>query len=134
MINSCLTNTRSFHARLGRRLAHANQSLHAHHPVAALFDFVRVHVHLDFAGTLEVPALQSSSQFADLRDGVWLQEILVVEVVKQDIESLLRVNNLSLERGGCSSFHTCHLRGQDFEDWLCRWRDVRSVAFGCNID
>lgn len=52
---------------------------------------------MDIAGRLVVAVLNGAGQVGHVLDGVGLEEVLVVEVVKEDAQAALGIINLGLE-------------------------------------
>ena len=69
-----------------------------HHPVSTLFRSVGHNVEMDDASGLIVLGLDSARQVGQIFHGVGLDQILIVKVVKEDVQAALGVIDLCLER------------------------------------
>lgn len=64
-------------------------------------------------------------------DRIWLEKVLVVEVIEQDVETFLGVGHLCFVARGCAALDTEHFVAEDLVDWLCVGWDVAAVSGGC---
>jgi hypothetical protein len=65
-----------------------------HHPVTALVRLIRHQVREDRHGVVVLLCLDTACQLVHLLDRVRLQQVLIVQVVEENVESLLGVGNV----------------------------------------
>lgn len=80
-----------------------------HHPVATLFRSVSHDVEVDDTSGLIVLRLDSAREVGQIFHGVRLDQILVVQMIKEDVQAALGVVNLGLERCGCTGLNALHV-------------------------
>lgn len=81
-----------------------------HHPVATFVSPVGHDINMNSEGGIVVTLLESAGQVRHVLDGVGLEQVLVVEVIKEDVQAALGIINLCLEcRRGPSldALHVC---------------------------
>lgn len=83
---------------------------------------------MDGLRSVIVPRLQGACQLGQATHRVRLQQVFIVQVVKEDVQSFLGVVDLDLEGCGSTRFHSSHVRGKYLEDRLSSGWDVGSVA------
>ena len=111
-----------------RSPTHANQPLNSNHPGSTLVQFIRMDLHLQSRGCLEVPSLERSCQFDHHLHRVRLEQVLTIQMVEELAEPLLGVVNLGLESRGRACLDSGQFRRQDCADGLCFYRDMGAVA------
>lgn len=104
-----------------------------HHPVTTLIRAIGQNVHVDVLGRLVVPGLDGLGQLDHVSDRVGLQQVLVVEVVEEDIQSPLRIVNLRLERRRRTRLDSLHVCRQNLIDGHRVRGDVGTVTGCCTI-
>jgi len=110
---------------LGRcRPAHLNQTLDTNHPIAPLIRLSSHDVLEQIVCPIKLSGLNGLRQFTHFLHRIRLQQILVVQMIKQDIQPLFGVEDLRSELGRRTGFDTLHLRTENSEDWLRGRRDV----------
>lgn len=75
-----------------------------------------------------MPALDVARQFIHQLDRVWLQQIFVIEMIKEDVEAFLGVGHMLLVLCGSFCLYALHIRIKDLVDGTGSMRDVRSVT------
>lgn len=100
-----------------------------YHPVDALLRFIRLNLNLDLMRSIIVLRLQRLCQPRQILDRVRLDEQLVVEVVKQESQTLLRILDLWRKRRGSLGLYALHIALKDVYQTLCVGRDVGSVTW-----
>ena len=88
-----------------------------YNPVAALIGLVRHDVREDYTRLVVLTGLNVVCQLAQLLDGVWL-DIIVVEMVKQDVETFLSVDNVCFELLRGLRLDALHVRVENIKDAL----------------
>lgn len=101
-----------------------------YHPIATFFHLVRHEIDMNRLGLLEILVANCSRQLRHARYRVRLQQVAVVEVVKEDVEPLLRVDDMGFEGGRGARFHTLHVLAKDLVDGACGRGNVAAVASG----
>ena len=86
-------------------------------PIATLIILVDVQIRKDGDGIIVLSCLDVTSELVHRLDRVGLQEVFIVQVVKQNIKSLLSIGNVLLVLGWRASLDTLHLCLEDFVDW-----------------
>jgi len=86
-------------SHLRRDLAHADQALDTDHPVATLISLLSLDIHLHATGDIEVLRLKSLSKLIETLNSIRLNKFLIVQMIKENIETFLGILNLSCERG-----------------------------------
>lgn len=102
-----------------------------HHPIATFIIPVGNDGHLKGLSGGVITGLDCASQVLHILDGVGLEQVLVVQMVKEDVQATLSIVDLDLERRGGSGLDARHICRQDFEDRLCVGRDMGTVTGGC---
>ena len=72
-----------------------------YHPSTPLIRLVRHDIRENRDRIIIPPALNMSREFIQLRNRIRFKEVFVVEVIKQNIESLLRINNVLFKLSRC---------------------------------
>jgi hypothetical protein len=80
-----------------------------HHPVPTLLRSVGHDVEVEHTSSLVVLGLDSTREVGKIFHGVGLDQILIVQVIKEDVQAALGVINLGLERGGCTGLDALHV-------------------------
>lgn len=75
-------------------------------------------------GGIVIALLECASQVRHVLNGVRLEQVLVVEVIKEDVQAALGVINLCLECRRGPGLDALHVRRQNLEDGLCVCRNV----------
>jgi hypothetical protein len=78
-------------------------------PIASLISLVRHQVREDRACLVILSGLNVASQLVQLLDRVRLDKVLIVQVVKQNVESSLSVHNVLPVLGRCLGLDTLHV-------------------------
>jgi len=78
-----------------------------------------------------LPLRNRTRQLAHLLNRVRLKQVLVVQMIKEDIESLLCIEDLGTELRWCARLDALHFRVEDLQNWLRLRRDVGAVARCC---
>lgn len=110
------------------RLAHVEQPLDTNHPVTTLLWLVPVNLHLQPQSSIELPGLYCFCELIQLSNSIRLDQLLVVEVVKQQVQPFARVVDLILVLRRCRSRHSLQVPLENLDQILCARRDVRPVA------
>lgn len=74
--------------------------------------------------------LDVARQLVQLLDGIRL-DIIVVEMVEEDVQTLLGIDHMRLELFRCLRLHALHVCVQDVVNWLRACGDVRSITTSC---
>lgn len=106
------------------------KSRDAHHPVTALVQPVSHNIDVDRPGGLIVARLDGASQLRHVRNGVGLEQVLVIEVVEQDVQPPFSIIDLCLEGRRGPRLHALHVCGEDLVDRHGVGRDVGTVTRG----
>lgn len=78
---------------------------------------------------LKLPRPQRLGQLDHLRHRIRFQQVLVVEVVEEDVETLFCVVDLGFEGGGGAGFDTLHICVEVLVDWLSSRENVGAVTW-----
>jgi hypothetical protein len=102
----------------------------SYHPVTTLVRAVTIDFNLYSLGCGVVFSLDSPRQLRQVSNSLRLDEFLVVQVIKQNVQTLLGV--LHLGREGCwrRSSNALHILRQNFYQLLRVGRDVRAITRG----
>ena len=68
-----------------------------YHPIATFIHAIGHDINMNVLGCFKVTGLNGTRQFNHVCHGVWLQQVLVVQAVEEDVQSALCVIYLSLE-------------------------------------
>lgn len=101
-----------------------------HHPIATFIIPVGNDGHLNGLSGGVITGLDCASQVLHILDGVGLEQVLVVQMVKEDVQATLSIIDLDLERRGGSGLDAGHVCREDLEDRLCVGRDMGTVTGG----
>lgn len=71
---------------------------------------------MDALRSLVVTRLQRLGKLYHTCHGILFEEVLVIKMVKEYIESLLRVDDLFLEVSRCSRLNALHVRAEKFKN------------------
>lgn len=85
---------------------------------------------MDSPGGLVVARLDGASQLRHVRNGVGLEQVLVVEVVEQDVQPAFGIIHLCFEGRRGPRLHALHVCGEDLIDRHGIGRDVGTVTGG----
>lgn len=80
-----------------------------YHPVAALLRLFPLDVDLELLGTLVILGLNGLRKFRQLVDGARCDKLLVVQVVNEEVQPLLRVLHLRRKGGGGFASYPLHV-------------------------
>lgn len=95
-----------------------------YHPVSTFFRLLALNIHLHFRCHIVLLCLQCLGQFSQSLDSVRFQKLPVVEVIEQEVQSLLCVLDLGMERRGRLGCNTLHIAAKDFYHQLGRGWDL----------
>jgi hypothetical protein len=95
-----------------------------HHPVTALVRLVRHQVRENCHSVVVLLGLDAARQLVHLLDRVRLEQVLVVQVVEEDVESLLGVGNVLLVLRRCLGLYALQFCLQNLVDGT---RCIRNV-------
>lgn len=79
---------------------------------------------MDVLGRLVVPHLYGARQLHHIRHGVRLEQVVVVEMVEQDVQTTVCVFDLRSERAWCTTLDALHVRRQDLVNGRCVGGDM----------
>ena len=99
-----------------------------HHPRTALFRLVGQQIDMDGVRSFVVARLHRIGKLHHVRYCRRLEQGLVVEMVKQDVQPLLRVIHLRLESGWCFGFDALHVLVEVLVNRLGLVRNMAAVT------
>lgn len=94
---------------LNGRFAELNESFHTDHPVAPFIRLVCHQIREDSNGFVILLALDVIYQLVQLFDCIRLEKVFIVEVVEQNVESLLGIYHMLFVLCWCFGFHSLHI-------------------------
>jgi hypothetical protein len=91
---------------------HSNQPLNSNHPMRPLcFQLHPHHLRQHDTSTIKVSALYRIRNLHQHSNGIRFNERLIVEMIKQNVQSFFRVVDLSGKGGWGARFYACHVCG-----------------------
>jgi hypothetical protein len=100
-------------------------------PIDQLITLIRVEVQVNRIRLVKLPGLNVARQLYHLLDRIGLEQILIIQMVEQDVEALLRVHNVRTVVRGHFGLDALDFRVQEFVDRTRGVGDVGSVAGRC---
>lgn len=100
----------------------------AYHPLSALISLLRLDLNLKAVCAVVVLGLDGGRDLGQLANGIGPDELFVVQVVKQDVQALLRILDLRRKRCRRLGGHTLHVAVEHVHQRLRSRRDVRPVT------
>lgn len=107
------------------------ESRFTNHPVAPFIVFVRHQISEECDCLIILPGLDVSSQLVHRLDCIGLEQILIVQVIKQNVQPFLRVCDMRLEVRWRFGFHALHVSVENFVDGTRRLWNVGPITSGC---
>jgi len=99
-------------AYLWRDFAHANQTLHANHPVSAFLHLLPLDLYLHPGRRIILFQLQCLCNTVEFFNGVLSNEILIIQMIKENVQSLLCVLDLRSERRRSFTSDSLHVSSE----------------------
>lgn len=109
-------------------LAELNEPLHTNQPVASLVILIGHEVREDGRCLVVLPGLDMTRKLIHLLNSVWFQKILIVQVIKEDVQPFLSVGNMLLVGGWNLCLHTLQIGIEDLVDGPRCVGDVGSIT------
>jgi hypothetical protein len=99
-----------------------------YHPITPLIRLICHEIRENGNRSIILLSLNLGRQLIHLLDSIRLEQVLVVEMVKEYVQALLRVGDVLFVLSWCLGFHALEVCVEDLVDGARCVGDVRSVA------
>lgn len=101
-----------------------------YHPIPTLIHLISHNIDMYSLRRFKIPLPHRLRQLNHTPYSILFQQVLVIEMVEEDIETFLCVVDLGFEGGGGFGFHALHVVGENFVDGAGGRGDMGAVSGG----